>query len=92
MLSWAPSGEQIFARLSCPGMLVVAETWFPGWQATVDGQDHEIQQVESALRGVRLDRGAHVVELRYRPWSVYLGALMSLSGLLGAVFLSRVRR
>ncbi|MGH9178733.1 MAG: YfhO family protein, partial [Acidimicrobiales bacterium] len=60
-----------------PSVLVLSDTWFPGWQATVDGRSAPVLRVDHALRGVAVPAGAHVVEFRYRPQSVRLGAAVT---------------
>jgi len=71
---------RINADLRCRGLLVVSETFYPGWEATVDGKPQPIYEVFGALRGVVLDSGSHRVEMRYRPGIVALGAALSVSG------------
>jgi uncharacterized membrane protein YfhO len=78
----------IDARLACTGMLVLADTWYPGWIATVDGGAVPIYQAYSALRGVVVQQGQHRVEFHYRPASALIGALMSASGIRGACALA----
>lgn len=46
--------------------LYVAETWHPGWQATVDGQPAPVARANLAYRAVPLPPGAHRVELTFR--------------------------
>lgn len=70
---------------SCKGMLVVSETNFPGWQATVDGKPARLWEPYGALRGVVVPAGKHRVELRFRPRSVYTGFALSAIGLLIAL-------
>jgi hypothetical protein len=73
------------ARLRCRGMLVLTDTWFPGWRATAGGQPLQIYEAYAAVRGVVLEAGTHVVEFRYRPASVLAGgALSALAGLAAA--------
>jgi hypothetical protein len=83
-----PQRVQIEVELAQPGLLVLSDTWFPGWQATVTtaGQSREatIYRTNRALRGVWLPKGQHVVEFRYRPFSVFSGAMVS--GLAWCVF------
>ena len=74
----------IEARLACRGMLILADTWYPGWMATVDSHPTPIFQAYVALRGVVLEQGDHHVEFHYRPASGWTGALMSAIGVLGA--------
>lgn len=73
--------------------LVVSDSHYPGWTATVDGQEAPIHRADLALRAVLLPRGAHTVRFDYRPLSFRLGlALSVLSGLgLAAVLLRRPR-
>jgi uncharacterized membrane protein YfhO len=76
-------------------MLVVSDAWDPGWKATVDGKDVDVQRVNYVMRGVRVGPGAHRVEFRYRPWSFTVGWIVSLVALLvliGALVLWSRRR
>jgi hypothetical protein len=77
----------IRADMACAGMVVVSDTFYPGWRAQVDGQPAAIFEVNGAMRGVWTPRGAHVVTMRYRPASVYAGAAMTLLGIAGALLL-----
>ncbi len=86
--SMKSTSVNIEAKLNCRGMLVLADTAFPGWEAAVDGRPARIREVYGALRGVVVDEGTHRVEFRYRPVSALLGGLMSLLGLAGAIVLA----
>lgn len=81
---YAPSNVTISADMSCDGMVVLSDTFYPGWYATVDGRAAQIHEVDLALRGVPVSKGAHVIRFRYRPRSVYWGASLTLAGILGA--------
>jgi len=48
-----------------PSLLVLVESWDPGWSATVDGRPAEVLEVNHALLGVELAAGPHEVEWRY---------------------------
>jgi hypothetical protein len=82
----------IDAETNCRGMLILADTWYPGWVATVDGRESQIYEPYGALRGVILDRGAHRVEFRYRPATAWIGAVGSLVGILGACLVATLPR
>ena len=58
----------------CAGTLVLSEVWAPGWRASVDGERRPVEQVHTALRGVAVEAGSSLVELRYLPVSVVVGA------------------
>jgi len=78
---------EIEATLGCRGMVIDAETYFPGWVATVDGKPAPVYEAYGFLRGVVVEAGTHRIEMQYRPKSVYWGAGLTGLGLLGAVLL-----
>jgi hypothetical protein len=87
-----PEGVKIDANLRCRGMVIVSDTYFPGWVATVDGRPATIYEAYGFLRGVVVEGGRHRIEMRYRPRSVYWGAALSLIGLSGACLLTAWQR
>jgi len=84
---------RINADTRCRGLLVVSETFYPGWEATVDGKPSPIYEVFGALRGIVLEAGSHRVEMRYRPGVVTLGAWLSFSAIaLSFLLIFRARK
>ncbi len=69
------------ARMSCRGMLILSDAWFPGWNVYVDGKPAPMLRVRSIVRGVVVDGGAHRVTFRYQPGALYAGAALTLLGL-----------
>ena len=47
------------------GFLLVADTFYPGWTAHVDGQPTPIYRANISVRGIRLPKGRHEVRLTY---------------------------
>jgi uncharacterized membrane protein YfhO len=72
-------------------VVVLADSFFPGWRATVDGRPAEVLKTWGALRGVAVGQGAHKIEMEFRPASVYVGGGLSLAGLLLAAAAWRKR-
>ena len=68
-----------------PSLLVVADQYYPGWVAIVDGKQEPIYAVDGIFRGVFLEKGDHVVQFKYRPLSFIIGAIISSLSLLIAV-------
>ncbi len=53
---------------SGPSFFVVADSFFPGWTATVDGQSAPIYAVYGCVRGILIETaGPHHVEMRFVP-------------------------
>jgi membrane protein YfhO len=65
-----------------PSLLVLTDSWFPGWKASVDGEDVPIERVDYLIRGVPVPAGAHEVEFRYQPASWRIGWIVSLLALI----------
>ena len=82
---------RVAVDMSCTGLLVVSDSWYPGWRAEVDGTPVDIWKVNTAIRGVVVPAGRHTVTMRYRPLSVYLGLICTLAGLAGAIVLQNRR-
>jgi hypothetical protein len=78
-----PERVVVRARSTRPGVLVLTDTWFPGWKAKVDGRDVTVEQVNYILRGVPIGAGTHVVEFTYEPLSWRIGWITSVLALLG---------
>jgi hypothetical protein len=75
--SW-PGGARLAVSAPDGGLLVVNDTFYPGWVATVDGLPTSILWTNYLFMGVPLEPGDHVVLLSYTPASVPLGAGISL--------------
>jgi len=60
------------------GVLVLTDAYYPGWKATVDGNDSEIFPAYYLFRGVVVDAGQHEVVLEYRPRTLTIGLWLSL--------------
>jgi uncharacterized membrane protein YfhO len=76
--------------LKCRGMVIEADTSFPGWEATIDGKPSQLYEAYGFLRGIVIEAGTHRVEMRYRPKSVYWGVSLTALGLFGAFILTAI--
>ena len=65
------------------GVLVLADTYYPGWTATVNGEKSRVLRVNGLVRGVVVKKGESTVEFRYCPLSFKAGmALFFVTGIL----------
>jgi hypothetical protein len=67
-----------------PAYLVLADTFDPGWTATLDGRPVPIRPAWVTFRAVFLPGGRHTVVFRYRPAGFTVGLVVSLIGLVVA--------
>lgn len=59
------------------GYLVVADQYYPGWHASLDGLDMPILRANYIQRAIALPAGKHKVVFSYKPESYRLGLLIS---------------
>lgn len=65
--------------LDQPGYFVLADSYFPGWQARVNGAPARILPANLLVRAVAIPSGPCRVEFLYRPWGFRLGLWLSLA-------------
>lgn len=82
------SPHQVVINTSNPAAayLVLSDSLYPGWEATVDGKPTPIFRANFLVRAVWTPGGDHVVEFTYRPGPYLFGRAISVLALL--VFLA----
>lgn len=71
-----------------PGVLFLSDTYYPGWEAYVDGKKTPIYRANYAFRAVPVRQGQHTVTFLYRPASFILGVVLSNIGIIFIIFVS----
>ncbi len=92
IVDYKPERVVLSVRASAPGYVLLADTWYPGWVARVDGAETPIRRADLIYRAVPVSAGAHQIEFEFRPTTLYVGAAVSALALLvviGILFLSR---
>ena len=64
---------------------MLADTYYPGWVATVDGRARSVEPYGTYGRAVRIQRGAREVVFEYRPRWLAPAAGVSIASLAVAV-------
>lgn len=77
IMTYRPERIDIKAKTSDSGYLVLADTWYPGWTATMDDQPVPIIRADYIFRAIPLQSGAHVIVFEYHPASFSVGAAIS---------------
>ena len=82
MVSDEADEVSIEADMPRPGFLLLLDTYFPGWTATVDGLPTHIFRADYNFRAVKLPAGKSTVRFAYQPGSFRLGIVLFAIGLL----------
>jgi tetratricopeptide (TPR) repeat protein len=88
-----PNGLLVDVEAKTNALLVLAEAWYPGWGAEIDGQPAACLPVNTWMRAVPVRAGRHQVRLYFRQDYLLPGFLISLAslGLLVAAVAKRRR-
>ena len=92
LTAYRPAEVELDATMETAGLVVLSDTFYPGWEADVDGAPTPIVRANYFCRGVFVDRGTHHIVFRYQPGSHRTGVLISaLAILVAAVAVVRRR-
>lgn len=86
---------ELFVDSPGPGLLVLADNDFPGWEARVDGVPVRILRSHVAFRAVAVPQGTSRVTFEYRPSSLRAGVILAALGAVAvavAIAVARRRR
>jgi hypothetical protein len=81
ILDEVPTRLTLRADMETPGLVVLSDLWYEGWEATVDGRAAPVLRVNHALRGVVVPAGTVFIEFTYRPKGFYLGLRLLVAAL-----------
>jgi hypothetical protein len=79
---YEPQRVELTAVLDHPGLVILADTFYPGWRLTIDGADAPIYRANHAMRGAAVPAGTHRLVYTYEPASVRLGLRLSIAGVI----------
>jgi hypothetical protein len=75
--------------------LVLSDTWYPGWTASVDGREVPVRRANLSGRAVHVPAGRHAIEFVFVPVRFRQGLLLFSTGmvlLLGGILIRRRRQ
>jgi hypothetical protein len=76
-----PDRVELEAVLDRPGIVVLADIYYPGWTLTIDGQAAPVHRANRMMRGAAVAEGRHTLVYTFRPASFRIGLIVSCFGL-----------
>jgi hypothetical protein len=73
IVAYAATRVALDVEASGPALVVLTDTFYPGWRATIDGAPAPVYRVDGIVRGVFVGAGRHRVAMRFFPPSQALG-------------------
>lgn len=87
LLTFDPPERRYHVTVDTPAYLVIAETWYPGWSVSVNGEEASLHRANLAFMAVRVPAGESEVVLRYTLNHWPLNAVLTFTGLVLAMAL-----
>ena len=88
IIQYEPQRIELRATLDQPGLVILADAYYPGWHLTIDGRPAPILRANRMMRGAAVPAGRHTLVYTYDPLSFRLGAIASISGLIALLGLA----
>jgi hypothetical protein len=70
LTKYEPNQLEYDVKSAKGGVVVFSEIYYPGWTATVDGQETPVGRVDYVLRAINVKAGNHKVVLTFKPQSI----------------------
>jgi len=80
-----PERVEIEVDAKTPAYVLLADTFDPGWSATLDGQPATIRPAHAAFRAIFVQPGNHQIIYTYEPAGFRTGLIITTLGLIGVV-------
>ena len=74
---------ELEANAPAPAVLVLFNSFEPGWRAWIAGSETPVYRADAAFLGIRTPAGRHRIRFEYRPRGLREGVAMAAAGLLG---------
>ena len=73
LTEYGPRQLKYESQSSVNGLAVFSEIYYPGWEATIDGQQKEILRANYILRALEIPAGNHTIEFTFKPRPYIVG-------------------
>ncbi len=72
-----PEKVTVRCETSGTGYLILADSWYPEWEVSVDGESAALLRANGWMRAVQVPAGEHLVEFSYSSRNVVTGGMIS---------------
>lgn len=87
LLSYSPNNVSFKTKSTSNELLFLSDTYYPGWEAWIDGKETEIIRANHAFRAIAVPKGTHTVTFNYNPASFSIGGKITIIGIVALVSL-----
>jgi hypothetical protein len=77
IVHYQPDRVELQAVLERPGIVVLADAYYPGWTLTIDGLAAPVYRANRMMRGAAVAAGRHTLVYGFRPASFRIGLVVT---------------
>jgi len=82
IIRYEPNKVVIDVKTPNDGFVFLSDTYYPGWKATIDGKKTRLYRANYCFRAVKVEKGDHLIEMRFLPKSFVIGLAGSIISLI----------
>ncbi len=79
---YRPEAVTLRVEADAESLLILTDSFYPGWEAAIDGVPAPVWPVDGLFRGVFVPAGEHEIVMSFRPEGYRRGVLLSVVGIL----------
>ncbi len=93
IVAYSDARAELHVESPAPAWLILADAWYPGWEATVNSRPATIYRANVMFRALQVPAGESVVIFQFQPqlWSAALALGLAIWVIVGGVWLWRRR-
>ena len=86
--------EHILLRASVdePSIFVLADSYYPGWQAYVNQKQVDIEKYQGLFRSIALPQGENIIEFKFVPRTLIIGGVITTTAIIYTLYVLVVSR
>ncbi len=92
VVRYEPQRVELRATMDRPGIVILADVYYPGWRLTIDGKPAPIYRANRMMRGAAVPAGEHTLVYTYEPDTFRIGAILSVIGTIGLIIFAWTSR
>jgi hypothetical protein len=85
-----PQRAELDVTLRSPGLVILSDLFYPGWELNIDGKPAPIYRVNQMMRGAAVTTGSHKLIYSYHPRSFRIGCIISGLGAVAMVVFAAI--
>ncbi len=81
IIDYSSNKVNIISKTNYDSILMLTDAYYPGWEATIDGNKTKLFKADGVYRAILLPGGSHKITFSYNPFSFKISLILSISSI-----------